>query len=59
MMFMCRVRRVKRLTEEERFHTLEYDEYVLTFNEARVVCSGCEATVKLDNRDGARYYLGL
>ena len=56
---VCRVRRAKRLTEEERFYTLEYDKYVLAFNEARVVCSGCEAMIKLDNRDDVRYYLGL
>ena len=53
------VQRAKRLTVEERLFTLSHDEYVIDFNEVQVTCSGCESPIKLDRRDGAKFYLGL
>jgi hypothetical protein len=32
---------------------------VLTFTATQVFCAGCLQTIKLDDRDGAEYYLGL
>ena len=56
---MRRLQRVKRLSVEERYQQLKDDDYVLGFNAVEVKCSGCEGVIKLDRRDGAKYYLGL
>ena len=53
------VHRPKRLTTEERLRKLMHDDFVINFNEVQVTCSGCESSIKLDRRDGAKYYLGL
>ena len=53
------VQRPKRLTTEERLRKLLHDDFVINFNEVQVTCSGCESSIKLDRRDGAKYYLGL
>ena len=49
----------KRQCEEERFKVLESDIYVLSFGETWVKCRGCKKKIKLDSREGARYYTGF
>ena len=48
-----------RKSEAERIELLQNDEYVASFTEARVKCKKCRKSIKLDTRDGARFYLGF
>ena len=43
----------------KRCKALQNDEYVLAFTEITVTCAGCMKDLKLDSRDGARYYAGF
>jgi hypothetical protein len=54
-----RVRNRQRLSEEGRVEYLQNDAYVMSFGETWVICAGCEKTIKLDSRNGARYYAGF
>ena len=44
-------------SEEARIAFLENDKLVGSFTEALVTCSGCAKSIKLDTRDGARFYV--
>jgi len=54
-----RVQNGERRNEAKRFNELQNDEYIASFTEARVICAGCHKSIKLDTRDGARYYPGF
>jgi hypothetical protein len=54
-----RARKKNRLSKEQRINYLQNDEYVLSFTAMQVFCAGCLQTIKLDDRDGAEYYLGF
>jgi len=54
-----RVQNRKRLGEEGRIEFLQNDEYILSFRETRVTCAGCRKKIRLDSRNGARYYPGF
>ncbi len=54
-----RVRNRMRLGVEGRIEFLQNDEYVTSFGATWVTCSGCRKIIKLDSRDGARYYPGF
>jgi hypothetical protein len=54
-----RARKKNRLSKEQRIHYLQNDEHVLSFTETQVCCAGCDKPIKLDDRDGAQYYLGF
>ena len=49
-----RVQKGRRQSEEDRIKLLQNDKYVVSFTEARVTCAGCQKTIKLDTRNGAR-----
>ena len=49
----------KRRREEERIKVFENDKCILSFKETWVTCKGCRKIIKLDSRDGARYYPGF
>jgi len=49
----------KTIREWERHDKLKNDEYVLSFTATRVKCAGCLKEIKLDSRDGARFYPGF
>jgi hypothetical protein len=44
------------LNEGQRRNRLQNDEDVLSFCPTHVTCAGCGTTIKLDDRNGARYY---
>jgi len=54
-----RVQKGKRQCEAKRINTLQNDEYVESFTGARVICAACHKSIKLDTRDGARFYPGF
>jgi hypothetical protein len=53
-----RVQNGERKNEARRIQSLQNDEYVASFTEARVVCACCQKSIKLDTRYGARFYEG-
>jgi len=54
-----RVQKGKRQCEAKRINTLQNDEYVESFTGTRVICVACHKSIKLDTRDGARFYPGF
>jgi len=54
-----RVQKGSRRCEAKRIKSLQNDEYVDSFTEARANCAGCKKSIKLDTRDGARFYPGF
>ena len=54
-----RVQKGKRRGEEDRIKLMQNDKFIVSFTEARVICAGCQQSIKLDTRNGARYYPGL
>jgi hypothetical protein len=54
-----RVQRRKRMNrEEERIAFLKNDDNIESFTSSRATCSACWKRIKLDTRDGARFYVG-
>ena len=53
-----KAKKQRRLNEAERFNSLLTDEYVLLFTPTEVTCAGCASTIQLEQRNGARYYVG-
>jgi len=51
--------RKKSLRELERAKIMQKDEYILSFTETTATCAGCMKKIKLDSRDGARFYPGF
>jgi len=49
------VRKTRR-SEGERIKIFQEDQLVLSFGRTWVKCRGCGKTIKLDSRNGARYY---
>jgi len=54
-----RVQKGKRKDEQTRIKFLQSDKHIVSFTEARVTCAGCYRSIKLDTRNGARYYPGF
>jgi hypothetical protein len=47
------------LNESKREAALATDDFVLSFTESEVTCAACRGVYKLDDRRGARFYLGF
>jgi len=54
-----RMQKGNRQCEAKRISVLQNDEYVESFSGARVICAACHKSIKLDTRDGARFYPGF
>ena len=51
--------RKKFLRELKRFKVMQKDKYIFSFTETTATCAGCTKEIKLDSRDGARFYPGF
>jgi len=54
-----RVRNKEHRREKERKKVLQDDKFILSFKDTWVTCRGCGKIIKLDSRNGARYYPGF
>jgi len=49
----------RRLSERQRYEEMQNDAFIKSFTPTQVTCAGCDKTIKLDKRDGVRYYSGF